>query len=920
MKTVTMIGCFFCLLSLTMNAQIMHSTNSSAVVNLQNVEKQDRPSASVQESNSKNISTNKPVIFKKQIIQSQKPKTSAEKIINLQPTATDPDGSISERNAILAASKTVSSEGELIKASRGIESICTEINLEVNVEEGINCMSNFSQGGLAQSYIPLSPSAAGAGLKFRNPPSSGLNLELSLWDGLPNAGGTMLTSGSTVTTGTIWEDVFWDPVVNVTVGSTYYIVIDGDYNLPCISGSLSNPYPGGMTYANNYSEFPLYDYTFRTYSCGDIESVCGEENPNDFTFSNGYNCSSNAIFKTANDLTVVADEDFILEKITTSLFSSNEIVNVDVNYYADNMGLPGDLIGSETSVDIDSQTIIGYSMGYDVRELKLTVSPFIFSGQVGIPTTYWIELSVTDDENNGDIFWVITSSSMIGNPVALYTTLWGYPDDTVDGVYIWEGSCMPLGNAVCLDPSNISIDAVTETTVDISWTAENSENNWIVQYGAPGFDPNAEGTEIAVNGAPNTILINLDSDTGYEVYVKANCGTVQSEFVGPINFTTTSSSPGNEFITTWATTVDNEMITIPTTGGGYNYMVDWGDGDTDSGQTGNVSHSYGSPGLYTVKISGDFPRIFFNNSGDKDKIMSIEQWGNNVWASMNSAFMGASNLVSNATDMPNLSMVTDMYGMFAYATSYTGDSNMGDWDVSNVNSMYGMFGGAFLFNADIGNWDVSNVTNMKLMFSYAHTFNQDIGGWDVGNVINMDSMFRNTTMFDQNLGSWNVSNVVNMSNMFKGITLSTTNYDALLNGWNSLPLKHNVKFSGGKSRYCNGEIARQNMIVSFNWIITDGGMDCGGAPGKQILDNTSLAQIVLYPNPMRNKLNIGNPNSLALESASIYDLTGRLVLSLNLIGVASDTDFDVSVLSKATYVIVIKSENADQITRLMVKD
>ena len=920
MKTVTMMGCFFGLLSLTMNAQIMQSSNSSVIVKLQDVEKQDSPPASVQESNSKYIGANKSVIYNKQKIQSPKPKTMEEKIINIQPTATDPDGSISERNAILAKSEFISSEGVLIKTSRGIESICTEINLEVNVEQETVCMATFSQDGLAQSYIPLAPSAAGAGLKFRDLPSAGLNLELSLWDGLPNAGGAMLTSGSTVTNGTIWEDVFWDPVVDVTVGNTYYIVIDGDSSLPCISGSTIDPYPDGMTYANNYNEWSNYDFTFRTYSCGDISSVCSEENPNDFTFSNGYNCSSDSLFKTANDLTIAADEDFILEKITTSLFSNNEIINADVYYYADNMGLPGTLIGAEASVDIDSQTIIGYSMGYDIRELELTVPPFIFSGQVGISTTYWIQLSVTDDENNEDIYWVITSSSMVGNPVALYTTLWGYPDDTVDGVYIWEGSCLPLGTALCLDPTDIIIDAVSETTADISWTAGGSENNWIVQYGLPGFDPNSEGTEIAVNGSPDTMLINLDPDTGYDVYVKANCGTVQSEFVGPINFTTSSGSPGNEFITTWATTVTNEMITIPTSGEGYNYMVDWGDGDSDSGQTGNVSHSYAIPGVYTVKISGDFPRIFFNNSGDKDKIRSIEQWGNNVWTSMNSAFMGASNLVSNANDIPDLSMVTDMYGMFAYATSYSGDINMGNWDVSNVNNMYGMFGGAFVFNADIGDWDVSNVTNMKLMFSYAHSFNQDIGGWDVGNVINMDSMFRNTTVFDQNLGGWNVSNVVNMRNMFKGITLSTTNYDALLNGWNSLPLKYNVMFSAGKSKYCNGETARQNMISSFNWMITDGGMDCGGDPAKPNFDNTTLAEIVLYPNPMRDRITLANPNSLELESASIYDLTGRLVLSFNLIGVASHIDFDVSILSKATYVVVIKSINAEQITKLMVKE
>ena len=189
---------------------------------------------------------------------------------------------------------------------------------------------------------------------------------------------------------------------------------------------------------------------------------------------------------------------------------------------------------------------------------------------------------------------------------------------------------------------------------------------------------------------------------------------------------------------------------------------------------------YASAGVYQVKNYGSFPRIYFNNSGDKNKIKSIVQWGTNPWTSMNSAFMGCKNLVSIATDKPNFSNVTDMYAMFGYATSFNGDSNMYDWDVNNVNNMHGMFRGASSFNSDISTWDVSNVENMKLMFGSASSFNQDISGWDVSSVLNMDSMFRGAVAFDQNLGGWDVSNVINMKNMMKDVTLSRINYDALL--------------------------------------------------------------------------------------------------------------------------------------------
>src|SRR5690554_7896772 len=93
---------------------------------------------------------------------------------------------------------------------------------------------------------------------------------------------------------------------------------------------------------------------------------------------------------------------------------------------------------------------------------------------------------------------------------------------------------------------------------------------------------------------------------------------------------------------------------------------------------------------------------------------------------MNAAFAGCENLVSNATDMLELSSVTDMYGMFAYAIKFNGDINFGNWDVSTVTNMYGMFGGASIFNYPIGTWDVGNVTNMDSMFKGATVFNQNL--------------------------------------------------------------------------------------------------------------------------------------------------------------------------------------------------
>src|SRR6056297_1382572 len=236
------------------------------------------------------------------------------------------------------------------------------------------------------------------------------------------------------------------------------------------------------------------------------------------------------------------------------------------------------------------------------------------------------------------------------------------------------------------------------------------------------------------------------------------------------------------FITTWRT--DNEgssndnQITIPTTGGGYNYDVYW-ESTTSSAingmepdNTGDLTITFPSAGTYRVEITGDFPRIFFNNGGvtlpnnnaDHKKIITIEQWGDIEWSTMEGAFHGALNLTYNASDAPDISGVMSTACMFCRAENFNG--SIGGWDVSNVQDMSLMFYEARIFNQDIGDWNVSNATNMSRMFHRANAFNQEIGGWDISGVEDMSRMFEFARVFNQDIGDWDVSSVRNMREMF----------------------------------------------------------------------------------------------------------------------------------------------------------
>lgn len=228
------------------------------------------------------------------------------------------------------------------------------------------------------------------------------------------------------------------------------------------------------------------------------------------------------------------------------------------------------------------------------------------------------------------------------------------------------------------------------------------------------------------------------------------------------------------FITTWEVYgSSNNTFTIPTKGGSdvtdYDFQIDWGDGtvETVTGDDPNPAHTYDEPGIYTVAITGIFPRIYVNYSNYHIyKLRSIEQWGTVEWESMDSAFEGTINMVLNATDTPDLTNVTSLRSMFASTVAFNGD--IGGWDVSNVTDMSNMFFDAEAFNQDIGGWDVSNVTNMRWMFFRAAIFNGDIGGWDVSRVTNMVRMFSEADAFNQDISGWDVSSVTNMNAMFMG--------------------------------------------------------------------------------------------------------------------------------------------------------
>ena len=207
--------------------------------------------------------------------------------------------------------------------------------------------------------------------------------------------------------------------------------------------------------------------------------------------------------------------------------------------------------------------------------------------------------------------------------------------------------------------------------------------------------------------------------------------------------------------------------------GTYNFVVDWGDGTTDTITSYNqleTTHDYGTSGIYTVECLGTYDGIQTSGT-NRNKIIEVFNWGGSNLEVGGSTFgiSNTLNLISSATDSPGV----------------TGNCQ-------------GMFFGSGI-NGGIGGWDMSSATSCQYLCYVARSFNDDLSGWDVSSITSFDNAFNQALM-------------------------STANYDALLIAWAPQTV-NSLTFSIGSTQYTAGgaAAAARATLVSKGWTITDGG-------------------------------------------------------------------------------------------------
>lgn len=224
-----------------------------------------------------------------------------------------------------------------------------------------------------------------------------------------------------------------------------------------------------------------------------------------------------------------------------------------------------------------------------------------------------------------------------------------------------------------------STTVLSETEIVLYWTDYNTlpnEDSTQLQIDTTGSfnSPLLTNTYIAQDVELDTFK-NLTTNTNYYFRGRPLGNGITSNtgnWSNILNDTTNGIDP-EVFAFTITTATPSETFTLPLPSGlSYNFTVSWGDESSDVITAYNqveATHTYTTSGTYQIMISGTCQGFSFNDSGDKTKIISVDNWGNISLTTYANMFYGCSNLISVPNDTLTTPTVNHTLGYFLRGTA-----------------------------------------------------------------------------------------------------------------------------------------------------------------------------------------------------------------------------------------------------------
>lgn len=301
------------------------------------------------------------------------------------------------------------------------------------------------------------------------------------------------------------------------------------------------------------------------------------------------------------------------------------------------------------------------------------------------------------------------------------------------------------------------------------------------------------------------------------------CKVTATNDFGSANSTSNSLVPDERLIFSVKTdnvgTSASNQFTIPTLGTGYLYDIETSDGQLITGSTGNTTITFPTAGTYDVYISGNFPRFYFNNGGDRLKLLNLKNFGIYALGSTSqlNAFFGCSNMIISATDIGHFENVTSFTYAWYNCSSLTSfpliDTSSGTYFTAAWNSCTSLTSFPLI--------DTSKGTS----FTYAWAFCSSLTSFPLINT-SLGTSFNaawvsctSLTSFPAN--AFDVNIATNYSSAFLVTKLSTQSIDNILVSLDTSGVINGTfnQSGGGNLPSSVGLTAKANLI-SKGWTIT----------------------------------------------------------------------------------------------------
>ena len=184
-------------------------------------------------------------------------------------------------------------------------------------------------------------------------------------------------------------------------------------------------------------------------------------------------------------------------------------------------------------------------------------------------------------------------------------------------------------------PSDLVINELTDTSVNVSWVSNGSETAWTVEYGLAGYTNG--GTAIGSVSVTDTVAFinNLSGNTDYDFNVVADCGTGVTGDWAQISFTTDCGFYTVPFEETFEDNSDTRICWYNINElGTDNWSYQTGDGGFGAGNAtgaayeGDLNARFVSSGTVSISKLAS-PRL---DLSDQDSVALVFAYAQEEWA------------------------------------------------------------------------------------------------------------------------------------------------------------------------------------------------------------------------------------------------------------------------------------------------